>query len=78
MFSHITENWRGRPLISHEVIVNLIANTRTEKGLAVRSVLDPGRYPAGVKVSDQELASVRLTRSRFHGDWNYFVAPEPK
>jgi hypothetical protein len=78
MFSHITENWRGRPLVSHEVIVNLIANTRTEKGLAVRSVLDPGRYPAGVKVSDQELASVRLTRSRFHGDWNYFVAPEPK
>jgi hypothetical protein len=78
MFSHITENWRGRPLVSHEVIVNLIANTRTEKGLAVRSVLDPGSYPAGVKVSNQELASVRLTRSRFHGDWNYFVAPEPK
>jgi len=77
MFSHITENWRGRPLVSHEVIVNLIANTRTEKRLAVRSELDAGLYPAGIKVSEEELAAVRLTRSRFHGDWNYFVAPAP-
>ena len=75
MFCHITKNWRGRPLVSHEVIVNLIANTTTAKGLAVRSELDTGSYPAGIKVSDEELAAVCLTRSRFHGDWNYFVAP---
>ena len=77
MFSYVTENWRGRPLVSHEVIVNLIANTTTEKGLVVRSELDTGRYPPGVKVSDEELAAVRLKRSRFHGDWNYFVQPNP-
>jgi hypothetical protein len=75
MFSYISENWRGRPLVSHEVIVNLIANTTTTKGLTVRSELDTGSYPAGLKVSDEELAAVRLKRSRFHGDWNYFVAP---
>jgi len=78
MFSYVTENWRGRPLVSHEVIVNLIANTTTEKGLVVRSELDTGRYPAGLKVPDEELAAVRLTRSRFHGDWNYFVSPHAK
>jgi Rhodopirellula transposase DDE domain len=77
MFSYISENWRGRPLVSHEVIVNLIANTTTTKGLTVRSALDTGSYPAGLKVSDEELAAVRLKRSRFHGDWNYFVAPKP-
>jgi hypothetical protein len=77
LFSSITENWRGRPLISHEVIVNLIANTTTEKGLKVRAALDAGQYPAGIKVSDEELAAVRLRRSRFHGDWNYFVSPKP-
>ena len=75
MFSYISENWRGRPLVSHEVIVNLIANTTTTKGLTVRSELDTGSYPAGLKVSDEELAALRLKRSRFHGDWNYFVAP---
>jgi hypothetical protein len=75
MFCHISENWRGRPLISHEVIVNLIANTTTEKGLKVQSELDKGQYPKGIKVSDKQLAAVRLRHSRFHGDWNYFVAP---
>jgi hypothetical protein len=77
MFCHISENWRGRPLISHEVIVNLIANTTTEKGLKVQSELDKGHYPKGIKVSDEELAAVRLRHSRFHGDWNYLVAPKP-
>ena len=76
MFCHITENWRGRPLVSHEVIVNLIANTKTEKGLRVQSALDKGQYPKGIKVSDEELAAVRLRPSRFHGDWNYFVVPK--
>jgi hypothetical protein len=76
MFCHITENWRGRPLVNHEVIVNLIANTTTEKGLRVQSELDKGQYPKGIKVSDKELATVRLRHSRFHGDWNYFVVPK--
>ena len=75
MFCHISQNWRGRPLVSHEVIVNLIANTTTEKGLRVQSALDEGQYPKGIKVTDQELAAVRLTPSSFHGDWNYSIAP---
>jgi len=75
MFCHITENWRGRPLVDHSVIINLIANTTTEKGLRVQSELDKSQYPKGIKVSDEELAAVRLRHSRFHGDWNYFVAP---
>lgn len=75
MFCHITENWRGRPLVSHEVIVNLIANTRTEKGLRVQAELDRANYPKGLKVSGQELENVRLTPSRFHGEWNYYISP---
>jgi hypothetical protein len=75
MFCRITENW-DRPLVDHTVIVNLIANTTTEKGLRVQSELDKSQYPKGIKVSDEELAAVRLRHSRFHGDWNYFVAPK--
>jgi len=75
LFSHITQNWRGRPLESHEVIVNLIANTTTATGLKVQCQLDTNPYPTGVKVSDIELADVQLERSDFHGDWNYSVSP---
>ncbi len=75
MFCHITQNWRGRPLVSHEVIVNLIANTATRQGLKIKAELDEGLYPTGIKVSDQELATVHLKRSPFHGDWNYSVLP---
>jgi hypothetical protein len=75
MFCHISQNWRGRPLVSHEVIVNLIANTTTDNGLRVQSALDKGQYPKGIKITDQELAAVRLTPSRFHGDWNYSISP---
>jgi len=75
MFSHITQNWRGRPLVSHEVIINLIANTATAQGLKIKAELDCGTYPIGIKVSDQELATVRLKRSQFHGDWNYRILP---
>jgi len=75
MFSHITQNWRGRPLVSHEVIINLIANTVTAQGLKIKAELDCGTYPIGIKVSDQELATVRLKRSQFHGDWNYRILP---
>ncbi len=76
LFSHITHNWRGRPLVSHEVIVNLIANTATQQGLLIQAELDAGRYPTGLKVSDKELALVNLIPERFHGDWNYTIAPK--
>ena len=75
LFSHITANWRGRPLVSHEVVVDLIGATRTRSGLRVRAELDEGRYPLGVKVSNKELAAVPLKRHDWHGDWNYTVLP---
>jgi len=70
------QNWRGQPLRSHEVIVNLIANTRTEHGLKVRAKLDTNEYPAGVKVTNEELAAVRLRPDQFHGEWNYSIRPQ--
>jgi Rhodopirellula transposase DDE domain len=78
MFCHITQNWRGRPLVSHEVIVNLIASTATTKGLKVQAELDREVYPTGIKVSDEELARVNLKPAEFHGDWNYKIAPKPR
>jgi hypothetical protein len=78
MFCHITQNWRGRPLVSHEVIVNLIANTTTATGLKIRAELDRGIYAAGLKVSDSELALLNLKRADFHGDWNYTLLPGRK
>ena len=78
MFCWITENWRGRPLLSREAVVELIANTTTGKGLSIKAELDEGSYPTGVKVSDEELARVRIRRSPFHGDWNYVILPNRK
>jgi hypothetical protein len=75
LFSFISQNWRGKPLISHEVIINLIAATTSKTGLSVKSDLDVNLYPAGVKVSDQQMAELRLRRDRFHGDWNYSLLP---
>jgi transposase len=75
MFCHITKNWRGRPLVSHEVIVNLIGNTTTKTGLKIRAKLDKRRYPTGVKVADRELAQVQIAPATFHGEWNYSIAP---
>jgi DDE family transposase len=75
LFSFISQNWRGKPLISHEVIINLIAGTTTANGLAVKSKLDSNLYPAGLKVSDQQMAQLRLRRDQFHGDWNYSLLP---
>jgi transposase len=75
MFCHITQNWRGRPLISHEVIVQLIANTVTQQGLKIRAELDQRSYPAGIKVTDGELARLNLKPHGFHGDWNYTIQP---
>ncbi len=78
MFCHITQNWRGRPLISHEVVINLIAATKTQKGLTIQAELDAGCYPTGIKVSDEELAMVNLKPDEFHGDWNYCITPTRK
>ena len=78
MFSHITQNWRGRPLVSHEVIINLIASTTTKTGLRIRAALDERKYPTGIKVSDEQLAEVNLTAGRFRGDWNYSISPSSK
>ena len=73
LFAHITQNWRGRPLLSREVVVNLIAATTTRTGLRVRAALDTGTYATGAKISKAEFAAVRLERDEFHGEWNYTV-----
>lgn len=78
MFCHITENWRGRPLVSHEVVVNLIGNTRTRAGLRIEAALDTNSYATGVKVTDKELQAVRLKKDKFHGEWNYTILPHGK
>ncbi len=75
LFSFISKNWRGRPLETLEVIVNLIASTTTTKGLKVKCGLDMGEYETGVKVSDTELDSVNITKNDFHGEWNYIISP---
>jgi hypothetical protein len=75
MFCHITENWRGRPLVSREVVVNLIAHTTTKTGLAIRSVLDEGSYPTGRAVSDEQMEGLSIRQDKFHGEWNYTLLP---
>ncbi len=75
MFCHITENWRGRPFISHEVVVNLIGTTTTTTGLKIRAELDDNRYPTGKKVTNQQMDELSLKRHRFHGEWNYTIRP---
>jgi len=77
LFSAITLNWRGRPLASHQVIVNSIAATTTATGLTVRAGLDDGHYPKGAKVSDEQMNALPIDRHRWHGDWNYTLRPEP-
>jgi hypothetical protein len=77
LFSHITVNWRGRPLTSHEVVIQTIAATRTSSGLRVAAVLDPGNYPTGVAISKQRLAALPLQRHATHGAWNYTLHPQP-
>jgi len=76
LFSLITGNWRGQPLLTHQVIIEPIAATRTDTGLTVRCRLDQGNYPKGVAVSDDELAAVNIARCDFHGEWNYSIAPK--
>jgi hypothetical protein len=75
LFSHITMNWRGRPLISHDVVVNLIGATKTRSGLRVKVRLDKGKYPTGVEISDDLMKTLNLKPHTFHGEWNYTIAP---
>ncbi|MFQ5792135.1 MAG: ISAzo13 family transposase, partial [Acidobacteriota bacterium] len=76
MWSQVTENWRGRPLASHEVIVKLITNTTTKAGLHIKAQLDEKKYPTRIKVSDKELARVNFVPDSYHGDdWNYTIEP---
>jgi hypothetical protein len=75
LFSFITKNWRGRPLTSYQVIVNLIAHTTTKAGLVVRAALDSGHYQTGIVISDEELARVKILPAKFHGEWNYAISP---
>ena len=77
MFCHITQNWRGRPLISYRVIVNLIATTTTGAGLIIHSDLDENTYPLGVKVTDDQMENLAIRRDPFHGEWNYTLMPRP-
>jgi Rhodopirellula transposase DDE domain len=78
MFCHITENWRGRPLVSHAVVVNLIGSTCTRTGLRIQAELDTASYETGVKVTNKELEAVRLKKDEFHGEWNYTILPHRK
>ncbi len=76
MFSYISKNWRGRPLINKETVVKLISNTTTKNGLEVQSMLDENEYEKGIKVSNKELDEVHLCRQDFHGEWNYIIKPK--
>lgn len=78
MFCHITENWRGKPLTSRAVVVNLIGSTKTRKGLRIEAGLDLNNYEKGITVSDEELAAIHIRKSKFHGDWNYSIMPVTK
>ena len=75
MFCHITQNWRGKPLVSHEVIVNLIAATTTKAGLSIRSGIDDKEQSTGIKVSDDQMEALSIRRAGFHGEWNYTLRP---
>ena len=76
MFCHITKNWRGRPLTSRAVVVNLIAGTTTAAGFSIQAELDEGEYPTGTKVTEKEFAGIHIKRNKFHGEWNYTILPK--
>lgn len=77
MFCHITKNWRGKPLLSRAVVVNLIGNTRTKAGLHIQAELDTNAYETGIEVSDEDLAAIHMKKDTFHGEWNYTISPKP-
>ena len=78
LFAHITMNWRGRPLVSHEVVVNLISATSTRSGLTVKAELDTSKYPLKVKVADEEFNTINIKQHKFHGEWNYTISPRKR
>lgn len=78
MFCHITTNWRGRPLVSRRIVVELIGSTTTKTGLRIKAALDENTYPSGIKVSDGDMASLAIERDSFHGEWNYRLKPRPR
>ena len=75
LFSFISQNWRGKPLLSYEIIIKLIAATTTTTGLTVHSSLDTNTYPSGLKISDEDMATISIQREDFHGEWNYTILP---
>lgn len=77
LFSFITQNWRGKPLVSYQAIVQLIASTTTRTGLNIKCGIDTNLYPAGIKVPDEDMAAINITPHSFHGEWNYSIAPRP-
>jgi hypothetical protein len=76
LFSYISINWRGKPLTSFEIVIELISHTTTKQGLTVTAVKDTNCYPTGIKVSDEDLAALSIRREPFHGDWNYTFQPQ--
>ena len=76
LFSSISINWRGKPLTSLETSIELISHTTTEEGLTVTAVKDTNSYPTGLKVSDEDMAALKITSNPFHGDWNYTIQPQ--
>ena len=77
MFNHITMNWRGRPLVTFETVVECIANTRTSTGLRIQAALDERVYERGIQVSEEEIEGLHITRHAFHGEWAYTLHPAP-
>ncbi|MBR3316577.1 MAG: hypothetical protein IKG21_01990 [Atopobiaceae bacterium] len=77
LFSFISRKWRGRPFVSYEVVVSLIANTTNRGGLSVECAMDTNEYPNGIRVADEEIASLALERDLWHGEWNYLISPLP-
>jgi hypothetical protein len=75
MFCHITENWRGRPLLNQAIVINLISHTTTTTGLTIKSQIDRGTYPKGIEVTDDQFATIKITPDTFHSEWNYTIAP---
>ena len=78
LFSFITNDWRGKPLVSHRVIVNLVANATTAKGLVVKAAVDESTYETGMKVADDQMARLQIVPAMFHGEWNYTIVPRRK
>ena len=76
LFSYISKNWRGKPLVSYEVIIKLISSTKTKTGLNVECEIDKGDYETGIKISEKQMQKINITRSSFHGEWNYTISPQ--